>query len=241
MGLFGEQGNDKANKAIGTQFKQHASQNHRTGRWSLGVGIGQPGMKGPNGHFDGKSNHKCPKSDGLHQPRVDTCVCQRSRIGRANPNLHQIQQVKRTHGNAHHLNGEEQPQATGHGVDEEFEGSVVTILPTPNFDEEVHWHQPKLPKDEEDHQVEGGKQAEHGGFHHQKQAHVHPHLVVNVEGGQNGNGGENGGEQEHGEANAVNTHMVAGTNGREPLGLHLEGKPTSKAVLRVVGEPHDEY
>ena len=64
-GLVRIEGQDKAQKTLGTQLEQHARQKHGPGGRGFGMGIGQPGVERPHRHLEGEGNGEGPEGNGL--------------------------------------------------------------------------------------------------------------------------------------------------------------------------------
>ncbi len=54
----GKSGKGEAEKTVKSGLQEQAGQIQAAGRGGLGVGVGQPGMQGHDGNFDGKRQHK---------------------------------------------------------------------------------------------------------------------------------------------------------------------------------------
>ncbi len=206
-GLVRIQRQYQAQEAVAAQFEQHARQDHRTCRGRLGMRIRQPGMEGPYRHLDGKGHRKSPESnrlDHIHRQAIGQCCSRRV------PALGDQRDIERPRHHTQHLDCQQQPQRTRHGIDHKLNRGVLAgrdfpaaphftlaLLTAPLVDQEVHRDQPKLPKDEEDQQIEAHKHAQHAHFQQHKQDHIRLDAIFYRERSQDRQRGKQRGEQHH--------------------------------------------
>ncbi len=122
--------------------------------------------------------------------------------------------------------GDQQQKTSRERIEEELDGGVNPVRPSPDADEQVHGDQHRLPEDVEQHEIQGAEDADHRRLHDQHGDHEFPHT--RFDGGPRGDDAdrrEQGGEQDQPEADAVDAQGVADGGSRDPLGhfpeLHL--------------------
>ena len=159
-----EKGEVVAQQAVGAQLEQNTRQDDRARRGRFHVGVGQPGMQGPQGNFDRKG---CAES----QEQPDLGIERDAAFGnqfrhRECPLVDHQPQDRQQH-----------QYRASHGVQEKLDGSVDAPRPAPNTDQEIHRHQGKLPKDVEQEQVLGEENARHADFEQQEEDHELAHPI----------------------------------------------------------------
>ncbi len=225
---LGEERQVEAQEAVSAHLQQDARQNDRTGGGRFHMGVGQPRVQRPHGHFDGKGQRKGEEQPRLQVERQIHALSQ------------QVGQVEGALAQAQPQNGKQHQHRADHGVEHELDGRVGAPRAAPNADDEVHRHQAELPEHEEGEQIQRQENAQHADFHDQEGDGEFLDAVLNRRPrGENGNRRQQGGQQHQQDAQAVHAHGVVDfkTAGFHPdfVVHHLE-----VGVLRVEHAQHPQ-
>ena len=97
---------------------------------------------------------------------------------------------------------------TGHGEQEELDRGVDTPFSAPHADQEVHGDEGEFPEDVEKDHVQGEEDTQHAGFQQQEESHEAFDLLLHgFPGGKDGKRGQEGGQQDHQDADAIDTEV----------------------------------
>ena len=173
--LFGEHSGVDAQQAVAAHFQHHAGQHHAAGGGRVGVGIGQPGMDGPSGQFDGKGGKEQPEQHA-HGQGGAAGVQHR-------PRLQQGGHIKAAHAGAdeHGDDGHQHKGGAQDGENQEFHRRVFPPAAAPSGNQQVHRHQFQFPEQEKQQEIQRGEYAHHGGLQHQQPDEVLFDAAADVE------------------------------------------------------------
>ncbi|MCY1236804.1 hypothetical protein D9M72_494770 [compost metagenome] len=150
---------------IGAHLQEHAGKDDAACRWSLHMGVRQPGMERDHRHLD----RECDK-EGKEQPGLNL---------ERQVEFHQSKDVE---GSAaleiQHDDADQEQEAARQGVKEELERRIDPAVATPDTDDQIHRDQHRLPADVEQKQVEGREHTQHQGLHGEQADHELLHLAV---------------------------------------------------------------
>src|SRR5438552_1080998 len=120
------------------------------------MGVGQPCMKRKNRHFDREAQRE-GKEDPFLNPGWD-CRTYRVELQEIGCKLSPWPQrsIVPQPDNCH-----KHQETPSHRVEEEFNGRVNLVLPTPDADDEVHGNKHRLPENVEQEQVKRAEDPEH--------------------------------------------------------------------------------
>ncbi len=212
LGRLGQQGHREAQETVGAHLQEHRGQDYGAGRGGFRVGVREPGMEGEHRHLHGESDEERPEDPPL-QFRTQVQRHQGLDVEGPLAELPDVLEVERQ-------NAQEHEDGAHQRVDDELDGRVDAPLTAPDGDDEVHRHQDQLPEDEEQEEVQGHEDAEHGHLEDQEVGVVFLEPVGDgAPTAQDGNEAEQAGEDHEEQAEAVDAEVIAGADGRDPVGL----------------------
>ena len=224
-----EQRQAEPDKAVQTHLQR--DQHNRPAGRRFGVRIGHPGMEREHRSFDAEREKEADK-----QQNVGDLTARKQPGDRADVLL-QRRQVKRRRAaqKVQSHDGDQHDHRAGHRVQEELDGRIDAPLAAPDADDEIHRDQHPFPEQVVQHQVQGQKDAQHGGLHHQ-----HPSVELPAAGvdllkrDADREREDHGRHQHHQQRDAVHAEKVVDVERRYPRGhVHkLELRPVRR-VLRV--------
>ena len=161
-------------------------------------------MNRPHGHFHGEGGKEGKPQPGLHFRRES---------GAAREKGHDIRGAGLpVHGN----DGDQHQHGAQQGIEEELEAGVDAARAAPHADDEEHGDQARFEEDIEQHQIKGGKHADHQGFEHEKGDHVFAYAFFHMPACQNADRHEKRSEQDEQHRDAIHTHLIGG-NAAQPF------------------------
>lgn len=117
----------------------------------------------------------------------------------------------------HGDHGKEHKDGSGKGVEEEFDGGIVTIRPTPDKDHDCHGDESGFEKSVEKDEVEAGEDADHGGFEQEHHGEVNAGAFIDIEAVDIGEQGKEGGEEDQPDADAIDAEFEGDSPGGDPF------------------------
>ena len=223
--IFGgvrQQREREAQEPVGSHLQQDAGQDHRAGRGRLGMRVGKPGMQRPHGDLHGEAQEEGPEDPplacageaGAQQLGNGECVGVEFGVVRG---------VEGQDAQEHYDRADE-------GVHQELERRVDPPRPAPDGDDEVHGHQTEFPEDEEQQEIAGQEDAQHGGLEEQEVGVVLLQAGIDrIPARENGQEAQQSGEHNQEQTVAIDAEVVGGAEGRNPVGALEELE-----VLRTV-------
>ena len=199
----------EADQPIAAHLQHHAGQNDRPRRGGLHVGIGQPGVEREQRHLDGKRHREGQEEPVLQVVRHAQFV-ELQQIERVLPRGLLVQP-------GHADDRHQHQHAAGHGVEQELDRRVETLVVAPDADEEIHRDEDDVPEDVEQEQIERQEHADHRRFQQQHENRELLHALVNAfPRRQQGDGREERREHHQHQADAVEAQVVVDAKRRNP-------------------------
>ncbi len=199
----GRDGQGKAQEAIGAHLEQDAGEEHASGGGRFDVRRWQPRVKGKHRHFDGEGNEEGEEDPALKGVRVGPS----HHRGNAEAAHLQIERDDR----------DQQQDRSRHRVNEEFERRIDLPRPAPNANQQGHRDEHEFPENEEENEVQGAEDPDHGGFHDQQADHEFFHASLDVTPrGEHAERHDQGGQQDQQETDAINPQRVIDFQGWNP-------------------------
>src|SRR5262245_3821805 len=185
--------------------------------------VGQPGVEGEHGYFDGKAEKEGEKYQIL---------CRETDKDRLRWHLqvmHQLDDIKGELASpvvriaieeVQRQNPQEHEHRAKQGVQEELDGRIQAPPMAPDANEEVHRHQHDFPKDVEQEEVQRHEHAQHAGLQKQQTGIVGFLVLLDLRVRTDHNNDREQRRQQHQEnANAIYPEEVRHADRRNPVGV----------------------
>src|SRR6266542_4463312 len=157
----------QAHETVNAHFRKDAGQNHRHAGRGAFIGVGQPGVKWEERHFDRESKENSPKSEPGEFTREQSVFTKCSKRGKIERSPSQINSEE----------SEQHRHASQKRVEEKLRRGAVAILPSPDFDEQERGNQTHLVKQKPENKILRRERAVQRRLHNQHQRvkpAVHP-------------------------------------------------------------------
>ena len=187
----------EAQEAVAAHLQQDGGEDHRAGGRRLDVRVRQPGVHRPHRHLHREGGEEGEPRPFLQAER-EAVAQQHGDVGGAGAPVHRH-------------DGEQHQHRAEQRVEEELEAGIDPARAAPDADDEEHRDQAALEEQIEQHQVERGEGADHQRFQHQKRDHVFLHARLDRgPARQDAERHQRGGEDDEGQRNAVDAHVIGG-------------------------------
>ena len=150
------------------------------------MGIGQPGVEGPDRHFNAEGDEEADESQRFDRADVD--AEQRLALTEKGPGFDERCHTESTSRPADQLRRQQHAERAAERIDHELGGGVEAAAEldaglwhaAPLIDEEVHRHKRQFIEEEEDHQIHGCEDAHAARLKKEQQRQVHIRAIFDI-------------------------------------------------------------
>ena len=171
---LGEEVQPEAQQAVRPELEHRRGEDHRPRGRRLGVGVGQPRVKGEDRHLDGEGDGEGEEQPASRGRRELGLLGEHDEIERHL--AHPVVGGEERRGD----DADEHERRAEHREQEELQRRVLTVVVAPPADQEVHRHEHDLEEDEEDEEVEAEEAAHQPGLQQEQPGEVRLLAVVRV-------------------------------------------------------------
>ncbi len=216
-----EDGIANPKQPVSPHLEEDPRQDHADRRGCLHMGIGEPGMKGPDGDLDGKADKEGSKDD---QGELET----EDGIGRlklfvVRRHCDQIEGMMSINVRVeiHGQHGQEHEDRARKGIKKKFDRCILLPRSAPDPDEKIHGEEHEFPEDIKEEKVEGTENPDHSRLQEHHQGKVPFHLLLDPPGSHYGDKRDQRRQNQKGGRKAIDPHVVFNMEHGDPgVALH---------------------
>src|SRR4030095_6022128 len=122
-------------------------------------------------------------------------------------------------------------------IEKELDRRIFTARSTPDADEKIHRQEHDFPEDVKEKKIQSAEDSHHARIEHEKQREIAFHGFFDAKGGEYAQKTKERCQQHHGDAETIDSHVIADVIGWNPLILLGELK-TDLVAIKVGEEPN---